>query len=226
MTLSEVALKTGMNRAKARRFLLTFHSLGYMRKEGRQFALAPKTLRLGHAFLSANNYRAVIQQHLADITQATGESSSMGMLDADEVVYIARSAAPHRLMGITLSIGTRLPAVATSMGRTLLAHLPDGELDALLQRTPLKGYTQRTIIDPVKLRQHLAEVRAQGFALVDQELEDGLRSLAVPSFDANGKLLGAINISTNAARIDLETLTGEFLPLLQDKARLIASQVY
>ncbi|HET8790330.1 MAG TPA: IclR family transcriptional regulator C-terminal domain-containing protein, partial [Modicisalibacter sp.] len=173
----------------------------------------------------ANNYRSVIQQHLEDITLTLGESSSLGVLDGNEVIYMARSAAPHRLMAITLSIGTRLPAVATSMGRVLLAQLFDAELDALLATTTLTAYTERTITDKQVLRECLAEVRRQGYCIVDQELDSGLRSLAVPTFDANGKLLGAINISTNAARIDLATLTESFLPLLQEKARQIATQV-
>lgn len=225
MTLSEVAAKTGMNRARARRFLLTLHALGYVRKQHRHFELAPKALQLGYAFLSANNYRSVIQQHLEDITLTLGESSSLGVLDGNEVIYMARSAAPHRLMAITLSVGTRLPAVATSMGRVLLAQLPNAEFDALLATTTLTTYTERTITDKQVLRDCLAEVRRQGYCIVDQELDSGLRSLAVPAFDANGKLLGAINISTNAARIDLATLTESFLPLLQEKARQIATQV-
>jgi len=225
MTLSEVAAKTDMNRARARRFLLTLHALGYVRKQHRHFELAPKALQLGYAFLSANNYRSVIQQHLEDITQRIGESSSLGVLDDGDVIYVARSAAPHRLMAISLSIGTRLPAVATSMGRVLLAQLPAAELDALLATTTLRAHTEHTITDPQALRERLAEVRRDGYCIVDQELDSGLRSLAVPAFDANGKLLGAINVSTNAARIDLATLTDTFLPLLQEKAEQIRSQV-
>ncbi|MEC9483200.1 MAG: IclR family transcriptional regulator C-terminal domain-containing protein [Halomonas sp.] len=225
MTLSEVAAKTGMNRARARRFLLTLHALGYVRKQNRHFELAPKALQLGYAYLSANNYRSVIQQHLEDITQTLGESSSLGVLDGDEVTYVARSSAPHRLMAITLSIGTRLPAVATSMGRVLLAYLPEDEREALLEKAELRAYTERTLTDRQALRDCLAQVRRQGYCIVDQELDSGLRSLAVPAFDANGKLLGAINISTNAARIDLETLTEKFLPLLLEKTHQIQRQV-
>ena len=225
MTLSEVAAKAGMNRARARRFLLTLHALGYVHKRNRYFELAPKALQLGYAYLSSNNYRSVIQQHLEDITQTLGESSSLGVLDGNEVIYIARSSAPHRLMAITLSIGTRLPAVATSMGRVLMAYLPEEKREALLEKTELKAYTERTIIDRKALRECLTEVRLKGYCIVDQELDSGLRSLAVPAFDANGKLLGAINISTNAARIDLATLTDSFLPLLQEKTRQIQMQV-
>lgn len=225
MTLSEVAARTGMNRARARRFLLTLHALGYVRKHQRHFELAPKVLQLGYAFLSANNYRSVIQQYLEDITAESGESSSLGVLDGDDVIYVARSAAKHRLMAITLSVGTRLPAAHTSMGRVLLAQLPDHELEAYLERVVLERYTDKTITDKAALRNCILKVRQQGYAIADQELDSGLRSLAVPAFDANGKLLGAINISTNAARIDFDTLIRKFLPLLQDKARLIRANV-
>ncbi|EPC02838.1 IclR family transcriptional regulator [Litchfieldella anticariensis FP35 = DSM 16096] len=225
MTLSEVAARTGMNRARARRFLLTLHALGYVRKQQRHFELAPKVLQLGYSFLSANNYRSVIQQYLEDITAESGESSSLGVLDGDDVMYVARSAAKHRLMAITLSVGTRLPAAHTSMGRVLLAQLSDTELDAYLERVELIPYTDKTITDKAELRQCILKVRQQGYAIADQELDSGLRSLAVPTFNANDRLLGAINISTNAARVDLDTLTRTFLPLLQEKARLIRANI-
>ncbi|MBB3139652.1 IclR family transcriptional regulator domain-containing protein [Halomonas organivorans] len=225
MTLSEVATKTGMNRARARRFLLTLHALGYVRKQQRHFELAPKVLQLGYAFLSANNYRSVIQQYLEDITAEIGESSSLGVLDGDDVMYVARSSAKHRLMAITLSVGTRLPAAYTSMGRVLLAQLSDEALEAYLERVTLEAHTDRSITDVAQLRNCIDQVRQQGYSIVDQELDPGLRSLAVPAFDANGKLLGAINVSTNAARIDFDTLTQSFLPLLQDKVQLIRAHV-
>ncbi|UYF99879.1 MULTISPECIES: IclR family transcriptional regulator C-terminal domain-containing protein [unclassified Halomonas] len=225
MTLSEVAARTGMNRAKARRFLLTLHALGYVRKHQRYFELAPKVLQLGYAFLSANNYRSVIQQFLEDITAQTGESSSLAQLDGDEVIYVARSAAPHRLMAITLSVGTRLPAAYTSMGHVLLAQLDEPALDAYLERIALTRHTDKTVVDKHALRQRIDTVRKQGYAIADQELDSGLRSLAVPAFNASGHLLGAINISTNAARIDMDTLLGDYLPLLQDKAAQIRASI-
>lgn len=225
MTLSEVASRTGMNRARARRFLLTLHALGYVRKRQRYFELAPRVLQLGYAFLSANNYRSVIQQILEDITSESGESSSLAMLDGDEVIYVARSAAHHRLMAITLSVGTRLPAAHTSMGRVLLAQLTDTELDAYLDRVTLERYTDKTVTDKAILKKQILEIRQQGYAIADQELDPGLRSLAVPAFDANGKLLGAINISTNAARVDLDTLMQKHLPLLRQKSLEIRSSI-
>jgi IclR family pca regulon transcriptional regulator len=225
MTLSEVATRTGMNRAKARRFLLTLHGLGYVRRHERYFELAPKTLQLGYAFLSANNYQSVIRQHLEHITEATGESSSMGVLQGADVIYVARSAAPHRLMTIALSVGTHLPAAATSMGRMLLALLPSDALDELLAGIELPEYTPRTLTEPKALRAEIDKARDQGYCIVDQELESGLRSMAVPVYDMHGSLLGAINISTNAARVDKKTLTQRFLPLLQQTSHEIATQV-
>lgn len=225
MTLSEVAARTGMNRAKARRFLLTLHALGYVRKQQRYFELAPRVLQLGYAFLSANNYRDVIQQHLEDITAETGESSSLGVLDGNDVIYVARSAAKHRLMAITLSVGTRLPAAHTSMGRMLLAQLSDTDLDHFLSSVALESYTDKTVTDVSELRNQIIKARQQGYAISDQELDSGLRSIAVPVYDAKQHLMGAINISTNAARVDLDTLINVYLPVLQNKVAQIKSQI-
>lgn len=225
MTLSEVAARTGMNRAKARRFLLTLHALGYVRKQQRYFELAPRVLQLGYAFLSANNYRDVIQQHLEDITAEIGESSSLGVLDGNDVIYVARSAAKHRLMAITLSVGTRLPAAHTSMGRMLLAQLSDTDLDHFLSSVALESYTDKTVTDVSELRSQIIKARQQGYAISDQELDSGLRSIAVPVHDAKQHLMGAINISTNAARVDLDTLINVYLPVLQHKVAQIKSQI-
>ena len=225
MTLSEVAARTGMNRAKARRFLLTLHALGYVRKQQRYFELAPRVLQLGYAFLSANNYRDVIQQHLEDITAETGESSSLGVLDGNDVIYVARSAAKHRLMAITLSVGTRLPAAHTSMGRMLLAQLSDTDLDHFLASVALAPYTEKTVTDVSELRNQILKARQQGYAISDQELDSGLRSIAVPVYDAKQHLMGAINISTNAARVDLDTLINVYLPVLQNKVAQIRAHI-
>lgn len=225
MTLSEVAARTGMNRAKARRFLLTLHALGYVRKQQRYFELAPRVLQLGYAFLSANNYRDVIQQHLEDITAETGESSSLGVLDGNDVIYVARSAAKHRLMAITLSVGTRLPAAHTSMGRILLAQLSDTDLDHFLASVALESYTDKTVTEVSELRRQIIKARQQGYAISDQELDSGLRSIAVPVYDAKQHLMGAINISTNAARVDLDTLINVYLPVLQNKVAQVRAHI-
>ncbi len=218
MTLSEVAARTGMDRAKARRFLLTLHALGFVKRSGRQFELTPRVLQLGYAYQASNQYRAVIQQYLEDITAELGESSSLAVLDGDEVVYVVRSAARHRLMAITLSVGTRLPAAYTSMGRVLLGQLPEPELDAFLDRVQLSALTPSSITERDRLRADILRVRAQGYSMVDQELDLGLRSVAVPVFAGNGELLGAINVSTNAARVSMDTLMDVYLPRLQSAA--------
>ena len=173
MTLSEVAAKTDMDRAKARRFLLTLHALGYVRRDGRLFELTPQVLQLGHAYLASNQYRSVIQHYLQDITAELGESSSLSVLDGDDVVYVFRSAAPHRLMAITLAVGTRLPAAYTSMGRVLLAELEEQELEEFLKKVKLQAHTQFSITNVDVLRAEIIKVREQGYAMLDQELALG-----------------------------------------------------
>ena len=225
MTLTEMASRTDMDRAKARRFLLTLEALGYVRRSGRDFELTPRVLELGHAFQASNPYRAVIQHYLQDITAEIGESSSLSVLDGTEVVYVVRSAAPHRLMAITLSVGTRLSAAYTSMGRVLLAQLPPAKLDSLLQDMDLRAHTPHSLVDMDALRKELDQVRQQGYSLVDQELDLGLRSVATPVFAGNGDLLGAINISTNAARVPISVLLDDYLPRLQRLAETVQKTV-
>nr|WP_328731892.1 IclR family transcriptional regulator C-terminal domain-containing protein [Halomonas azerica] len=153
------------------------------------------------------------------------KSSSLGVLDGDEVIYIARSSAPHRLVAITLSTGTQLPAAYTSMGRILLAQLSDGELDDYLEGVKLTPYTDKTLNRRGDLKAAILTARQQGYAIVDQEFDSGLRSIAIPAFDTEGKLLGALNISTDAARVDMDTLLDSYLPLLKEKARQIQLSV-
>lgn len=221
MTLSEVAGRTEMDRAKARRFLLTLHALGFVRRSGRHFELTPRVLQLGYAYQSSNQYRAVVQQYLEALTDELGESSSLAVLDGDDVVYVLRSSARHRLMAITLSVGTRLPAAYTSMGRVLLGQLSDPELEAFLDRARLEAFTAASVTTRYALKEQIDSARENGYAIVDQELDSGLRSVAVPVFAGNGQLLGAINISTNAARVSMETLVEVYLPRLQQAAESI-----
>ena len=225
MTLSEVAARTDMDRAKARRFLLTLHALGYVRRDGRLFELTPRVLQLGYAYQTANQHRAVVQHYLQQITAELGESSSLAVLDGDEVVYVLRSAAPHRLMAIALSVGTRLPAAYTSMGRVLLAQLPQAQLEQFLGSVQPAAHTPSSVTTVAALRKQILLAREQGYAIVDQELDLGLRSVAVPAFAGNGDLLGAINISTNAARVSMDTLTGQYLPALLALAETVRGAV-
>lgn len=224
MTLSEVAARTGMDRAKARRFLLTLQALGFAKRTGRQFELTARVLQLGYAYQASNQYRSTIQEHLERITAELSESSSLAVLDGQEVVYVVRSSAPHRLMAITLSVGTRLPAAYTSMGRVLLAQLPECELDRWLETVRLEAFSPQSVIRVEELKQRILEAREKGYSIVDQELDSGLRSVAVPVFSAGEELLGAINISTNAMRVNMATLTEEYLPRLQEAAAQIRSQ--
>jgi IclR family transcriptional regulator, pca regulon regulatory protein len=220
LSLSEVAAATGLSRAAARRFLHTLVHLGYMHNNGGRFSLRPKILELGYAYLSSLTLPEVAMPHLEELVEQVHESSSVSELDGEDVVYIAR-VPTKRIMTVTISVGTRFPAYATSMGRVLLAAQPEGWLDDYLASVNLRGLTGRTITRPAGLRQELRKIRSRGWALVDQELEEGLRSLAAPIRDADGKVIAAVNVSTHAGRRSLENVVGELLrPLLATAERI------
>jgi IclR family pca regulon transcriptional regulator len=212
LTLSEVARLTGITRATARRILLTLEDLGHVRSDGRLFSLTPRVLTLGWAYLSSLNLWETAQPLMEELTKQTNESCSAATLDLPDVVYVAR-VPTSRIMTIALGIGTRLPAHCTSMGRVLLAALPEPELEDFLATARLEAYTDRTITDPERLRRTIHGVRDQGWALVDQELEIGLRSIAAP-LRVDGRTIAAINVSAAAPRVPLEQLRGRFLPEL------------
>jgi IclR family transcriptional regulator, pca regulon regulatory protein len=224
LTLSEVAERTGLTRAAARRFLLTLQELGYVGSTGRQFSLRPRVLALGYAYLSSFSVAQIAQPHLEDLAEELHESCSVSVLDGDDIVYVARASA-NRIMTIALTVGTRLPPYPTSMGRVLLAGLPESELEAHLHRARLRKLTERTVTDPGQLRAILTEVRAQGWAAVDQELEAGVRSIAVPIRDSSGRVVAAINASAHAARVAMRTLEKQFLPRLLDAAAQIDAEL-
>jgi IclR family transcriptional regulator, pca regulon regulatory protein len=224
LTLSEVAASTGLSRAAARRFLRTLVQLGYMRSEGSRFALRPKVLELGYAYLSSLTLPEVAMPHLEQLVEQVHESSSVSELDGDEVIYIAR-VPTKRIMTVTISVGTRFPAYATSMGRVMLAAQPDERLDAYLGSTSLRGLTGHTITSPAALRRELRKIRTQGWALVDQELEEGLRSVAAPIHDADGQVIAAINVSTHAGRRTLESIVEDLLQPLLTTARHIETDL-
>jgi IclR family transcriptional regulator, pca regulon regulatory protein len=215
--LSEVARATGLTRAAARRFLLTLVQLGYVRMEGREFSLRPRVLELGWSYLSGLTLPEVAEPHLESLVARVQESSSVSVLDGDEIVYVAR-VPTKRIMTVLIAIGTRFPAHATSMGRVLLAGLPHPELAAYLQRAELAAYTDRTLIDPVELRSEVERVRRQGYALVDQELEHGLRSAAAPIRDADGAVVAAVNVSAHASRTTMRELEDVLVPALLETA--------
>lgn len=220
LTLSEVARITGLARAAVRRFLHTLVDLGYMRTDGRRFSLRPKILELGYAYLSSLSLPEVAMPHLEQLVEKVHESSSVSVLDGDEVVYVAR-VPTKRIMRIAISVGTRFPAYATSMGRVLLAGQSDDWLDGYLASADLHPITRHTIADAARLRTELMHIRQQGWALVDQELEDGLRSVAAPIRDADGRVVAAINLSAHANRGSSEQVRSEFLGPLLATAKLI-----
>jgi len=218
LTIAEVARITGLPRAVARRCLYTLMQLGYVGADGRGFFLRPKILALGYAYLSSTPLAVALQPLLERVSEAAHESSSAGVLEDDEVVYVAR-AATKRIMSVALSVGSRLPAYASAIGRVLLAHLPPAELEAYLDRVELAPLTDRTVTDREALRAILARAREQGWALVDQELEIGLRSIAVPVRNATGRVVAAVNVSAQAGRVEVREMEARFLPLLQAAAR-------
>lgn len=220
LSLSEVAAATGLSRAAARRFLHTLVHLGYMHNSGGRFALRPKILELGYAYLSSLTLPEVAMPHLEELAEQVRESSSVSELDGEDVVYIAR-VPTKRIMRVTINVGTRFPAYATSMGRVLLAAKPDDWLDKYLSSVKLRGLTDHTITSPAGLRQELHKIRGRGWALVDQELEEGLRSLAAPIRDAEGTVIAAVNVSTHAGRRSLESVVQDMLrPLLTTAERI------
>jgi IclR family pca regulon transcriptional regulator len=219
-TLSDVARDTGLTRASARRFLLTLEELGYVRSDDRRFALTPRVLELGYAFLSSLTLPQIAQPHLRELVQQVRESSSVSVLDGADVVYVAREPT-QRIMTVAISVGTRFPAYATSMGRVLLAGLADEQLDEFLETVELEALTAATITDRERLRKVIERVRAQGWALVDQELEDGLRSVAVPIRNSSGEVVAAMNLSTHVSRRTAAAIREELLPPLREAAERI-----
>jgi IclR family transcriptional regulator, pca regulon regulatory protein len=220
LTLSEVAERTGLNRAAARRFLLTLVDLGYVRTDGRRFSLSPRVLELGYAYLSGLGLPEIAEPHLERLAAEVHESSSVSVLDGDDIVYVGR-VPTSRIMRVAINVGTRFPAHATSMGRVQLAALPEPELDAYLTRADRRALTAHTITDAVELRRELARIRTQGWALVDQELEEGLRSVAAPIHDRGGRVVAAVNVSAHASRASRETVRRVLLPPLLATAERI-----
>jgi IclR family transcriptional regulator, pca regulon regulatory protein len=218
LTLSEVARVAGLTRASARRFLRTLAELGYVRSNGRLFALRPRVLELGYAYLSSLSLHEVAQPHLERLVSLLRESSSVSVLDADDVVYVAR-VPTRRIMTITISVGTRFPAYATSMGRVLLAGQSDEWLDGYFATVELRRLTARTVTDAPALRAELLQVREQGWAFVDEELEEGLRAIAAPINDVSGRVIAAVNVSSPVSRGSADLVRSEFLPHLLAAAR-------
>jgi IclR family pca regulon transcriptional regulator len=219
MRLSEVAQATGLTRAAARRFLLTLVELGYVRHDDGRFSLRPRVLDLGYSYLSGLSFQEIAQPHMESLVREVNESSSISVLDDLDVVYVVR-VPTRRIMTITLAVGTRLPAYATSMGRVLLASLPPAELEARLRKVKLEPLTPHTVRSMKELREAIERAREEGFAMVDQELEQGLRSAAVPIADADGRV-AALNVSVHASRAGMDELREQFVPKVLETARAI-----
>ena len=214
-TIAQLSMKTGIPRAAVRRCLYTLSQLGYVASDdGRSFALRPRVLALGHAYLTSSPLAASAQPILDQVSDAVHESCSMAILEGDEILYIARSRTSTRIMSIDLGVGSRLPAFCTSMGRVLLAGLATKDLAAYFARVRLAPYTNRTVTAPDKVRQLIDAARTADYAIVDQELEIGLRSIGVPVKDAHGRIAAAVNISVQASRMSCADMEATLRPPL------------
>jgi IclR family transcriptional regulator, pca regulon regulatory protein len=222
LTLSQVAVRAGVARAVARRFLLTLADLGYVATDGKYFRLTVRVLDLGYAYLSSMPFSNLATEFLQEVSEQTKESCSASVLDGQDIVYVAR-VATRRILSISLSIGTRLPANCTSMGRVLLAALPQSELEKYLEQVQLPRRTPQTVTDKSRLREILAEVSREDYALTNGELEEGLRSIAVPVRSSGGRVVAAINISTQVGRVTKSQMLKEFLPVLRIAAHRIGA---
>ena len=213
LTIAEVAEVTGLTRAAARRYLLTLTALGYMRHENKQFSLTPKVLRLGQSYLHSARLPRIAQPLLYRLAYSLGEAASVGVLDHDDLVCVAAVSA-GQLISATLQPGTRVPAFCTANGRVLLASLPPAQADAILARAEPDAVTAHTMVEPARLAEEIARIRAQGYALVDQELELGLRAIAVPLKNFRGEVVAAMNISVHAGRMSVQQMVERCLPAL------------
>ena len=225
MTISQLSQKTGIPRAAVRRCLYTLERLGYVASEdGRNFALRPKLLGLGHAYLSSTPLVVTAQPFLDRVSDAVNESCSLAILDGADILYVARSVS-SRIISVALNVGSRLPAHCTSIGLVLLASLPPEALRAHLARVELKRHTERTITSRTALIEVLEEVRIQGYAVADNMMEVGVRSIAVPVHDAAGTVVAGMNVIIQSARGTVREMKSLYLPHLQAAARELSAQL-
>lgn len=213
LTIAQISHKTGIPRAAVRRCLYTLKRLGYADSEANNFFLKPKILSLGYSYLSSTPLTVSAQPCLNSISRALNESCSLAVLDNEEVLYVARSAT-SRVMSIALNTGSRLPAYCTSLGRVLLASLSDEALERYFDTVKLRAYTERTVVSVARLREILSEVRVSGYSVVEEELEVGLRSIAVPVRGASGVIHASLNVGAQATRVSTRQMEEEFLPAL------------
>jgi len=220
LSLTEAADKAGLTRAGARRLLLTLVATGYATQDGRRFILSPRLIALARNWVSGASLWSFAEPFMREVSRTLGESCSAAILSGHDVVYVARVAGA-RIVSVGLHVGTRLPAYCTSMGRVLLSELGDADLAALLASAGIEAKTQKTITDRAALTATIRRVRGDGYSIVDEELELGLRSIAVPIRDLSGRIVAAINVSTQSARTSVADMEQKFLPLLKDAASKI-----
>lgn len=218
MTIAQASKQTGLSRPAVRRCLLTLTKLGYAAQDGNHYVLRPKVMSLGYAYLSSTPLSLRAQPLLDQLRDELGESCSLGIMDDDQLCYIAR-AEVSRIMSIALRVGSRLPLYATSMGRILLAGLPHEERNAYLRRTDLVALTQKTEVQPRRIYALCEKIAEEGYAIIDEELEPGLRSIAVPVRSISGSIIGAVNVGTQASRFSVAEMRTRFLPSLRRCAR-------
>nr|WP_313088464.1 IclR family transcriptional regulator C-terminal domain-containing protein [Pseudomonas sp.] len=226
LTIAQISHRTEIPRAAVRRCLHTLIKLGYATTDGRTYSLLPKVLTLGHAYLSSTPLAVTAQPILDRLSDQLHEACSMATLEGDEVLYVARSATPQRLISVDLSVGSRLPAYCTSMGRILLAALDDAALGDYLDHANLQIKTSRTLHTPEAIRASIADIRQKGWVIIDQELEVGLRSLAVPLKDSAGQVLAALNVGTHASRVTKQELESRFLPVLLEASKELSTRLF
>ena len=221
LTLSEAAAITGHSRASARRSLLTLQRLGYVEWDGKYFHLAPRVLRLGHAYVTSTSLSKVVQPVLEALSEQTHESSSLAVLDGTDAVFVARTST-RRSLSNALGMGSRLPAYCAATGRALLAALPEDEAEMLLKRMKRHPLTPHTRTELPDLLQLLDEVRRQGYAVCNEELELGIRSIAVPVRDAKGRVIAAMSLVGSTSRHSLDNMVDTFLPQLERARRTLS----
>ncbi|HEY1092050.1 MAG TPA: IclR family transcriptional regulator C-terminal domain-containing protein [Burkholderiaceae bacterium] len=220
LTISEVAAVTGLTRAAARRYLLTLSHLGFVTQDRKMFALTPKVLRLSQSYIHSARLPRIVEPELQKLAFQIKEASAAGVLDQQDVICIAATSG-GRAVSPTPQAGTRVPAHATGVGRVLLSALSEASLDAWIGAHSLPSYTPNTITQPERLRAEINRARQQGYIVVDQELEIGLRTLAVPLKNYRGDIVAAANITTHASRMSCEQLVEHCLPhLLQAQSHL------
>jgi IclR family pca regulon transcriptional regulator len=217
---ADISRQTGLSRAAVRRVLITLEFLGYAESDGRVYRLKTRVMRLGFSYLSSNSLATLAQPILEHVIELVHESSSVGVLEGDQVVYVARATA-KRVMSVGLSVGSRFPAFCTSMGRVLLSGLSEQELSIYLDRAELTALTPKTIVDKSLLADIVRHVRIEGFALNDEELELGHRSIAVSVKNRKGAMVAGMNIGLHAARFSVAEMTHRLLPILREHAQML-----